>query len=54
MKPHLKVKVDIDRYERFCMWRNYIDQVWERAKTPVKFPSLQRRRREDREIPKAA
>ncbi|MGH9505251.1 MAG: hypothetical protein ACRD20_20550 [Terriglobales bacterium] len=54
MKPHLKLKLDFDRYERFCDWRNYIEQVWERAKTPIKFPAPSRRRRENREIPKAA
>lgn len=34
--------------------RQHLESVWELVKPPVKFPAPSRRRREDREIPKAA
>lgn len=52
MKAHLKLKIDVAHYERYVDIRAYIEQVWERVKSPIKFPA--RRRRSDREIPKAA
>lgn len=38
----------------YSVARRHMEELWELVKTPVKFPSPQRRRREDREIPKAA
>lgn len=39
--------------EAWLIEREHIEQLWKLAQ-PIKFPSPQRRRREDREIPKAA
>jgi hypothetical protein len=59
MKPHLKMRIDWDRFElaltlpeRIMVERHHIQAVWELVSKPLKFPA--RRRRSDREIPKAA
>lgn len=38
--------------ERIAIQRHHIETVWELVSKPLKFPA--RRRRQDREIPKAA
>ena len=59
MKPHLEMRIDWDRLEsalslpeRIALQRQHIEAVWNLVSKPLKFPS--RRRRQDREIPRAA
>lgn len=40
------------KFELYADARRHIESVWELVSKPLKFPS--RRRRQDREIPKAA
>lgn len=47
-------EINWDALSNFAAIRLQIEQVWNVASKPIKFPSPQRRRREDREIPKAA
>lgn len=48
------IRIDVDRYDRIISLRNRLEQLWNLVKTPIKFPAPARRRRSDREIPKAA
>jgi hypothetical protein len=41
-------------FESYNYLRRRMDLIWEVVSKPVKFPAPPRRRREDREIPKAA
>jgi len=42
------------RYALYSELRRRMDVIWDLVKQPVKFPAPARRRRSDREIPKAA
>jgi hypothetical protein len=44
----------VERYEAYVGQLRHIETLWELVSKPIKFPSPARRRREDREIPKAA
>ena len=46
------VRMDLDRYERFVNYRRLFESLARLATTPIKFPA--RRRRRDRQLPKAA
>jgi hypothetical protein len=54
MKPHLKMRIDFARLEAYLTLREDMVELWNLVKAPVKFPAPSRRRRGDREIPKAA
>jgi hypothetical protein len=45
---------DGQRFNRYASLRRRMEYIWDLVKHPVKFPAPPRRRREDREIPKAA
>jgi hypothetical protein len=53
MKPHLEMKIDFEKLELALTLRQNMIELFDLVK-PVKFPAPPRRRREDREIPKAA
>lgn len=44
--------ITLDRINMYLIHRAHIEALWELVSKPIKFPN--RRRREDREIPKAA
>jgi hypothetical protein len=52
MKSRPKVRLDLDRYERYLSFRKLFESLALAAVTPIRVPA--RRRRSDREIPKAA
>lgn len=61
MKPHLEMRIDWKRFEmaltlpeRIAIQRHHIEALWELVSKPLKFPAPPRRRRGDREWPKAA
>lgn len=45
-------KADGLRFEMYAIERRRMEEIWELVSKPLKFPD--RRRREDRELPKAA
>jgi hypothetical protein len=52
MKPDLNLKVNFEALERYLTQRAHIAALFDVVSKPLKFPP--RRRRQDREIPKAA
>lgn len=52
MKPHRKMRLDLDRYERYLSFVKLFEFLAKAAVTPIRVPA--RRRRSDREVPKAA
>ena len=51
---HPSVSPEIEQYARYIEQLLYTEALWKLVSIPIKFPSPARRRREDREIPKAA
>lgn len=45
---------DGKRFNKYAAARRRMEEIWNLVSQPVKFPAPSRRRREDREIPKAA
>lgn len=45
---------DPESYYRYMDYRSWFEEVFALVSKPIKFPSPTRRRRSDREIPKAA
>ncbi len=54
MKAHLQTRVDFAKLELYLTLRQHAIELFDLVSKPVKFPAPPRRRREDREIPKAA
>lgn len=52
MGHQFKTWEEFEQYRRIAPCSNYLEALWELVSKPIKFPN--RRRREDREIPKAA
>ena len=52
MKPRPQFRLDLDRYERYLSFRKLFEFLAVAAVTPIRVPA--RRRRSDREVPKAA
>ena len=52
MKSHLQMRIDFAKLERYLSLRRQMDYLYELAVTPIRLPA--RRRREDRQVPKAA
>lgn len=52
MKFPLNIRVDFARWDQILIERARMQSLWDLVKQPLKFPA--RRRRSDREVPKAA
>jgi hypothetical protein len=46
--------VDRRRFELYAEIRRRIEELWDLVSKPIKFPAPARRRRSDRELPRAA
>lgn len=53
-KIHAAAIAEGRRFNIYAALRRNMEELWALASKPVKFPAPDRRRREDREIPKAA
>jgi hypothetical protein len=52
MKPHLNARLDLPKYARYLSYKKLFEYLTQAATTPIRIPA--RRRRSDRELPKAA